>query len=119
MNLQRSTCPTPSGTGTYAAGCFRLLINNRDPDQRGTVVNVPGLLVDLLADADELDPMRPYQTAGIPVIPCSAATGEGIDRLETELEAMLHQEGLTPVIVETSEFEKAGGSCFCMKTFLP
>jgi hypothetical protein len=22
------------------------------------------------------------------------------------------------VIVETSEFEKAGGSCFCMKTFL-
>jgi hypothetical protein len=26
---------------------------------------------------------------------------------------------LTPVIVETSEFEKAGGSCFCLKTFLP
>ncbi len=36
-----------------------------------------------------------------------------------QLEAMLHQEGLTPVIVDTSEFEKAGGSCFCMKTFLP
>jgi N-dimethylarginine dimethylaminohydrolase len=35
------------------------------------------------------------------------------------LEAILHQEGLTPVIVDTSEFEKAGGSCFCMKTFLP
>jgi len=35
------------------------------------------------------------------------------------LEAILHQEELTPVIVETSEFEKAGGSCFCMKTFLP
>ena len=34
------------------------------------------------------------------------------------LEAILHQEGLTPVIVDTSEFEKAGGSCFCMKTFL-
>lgn len=39
--------------------------------------------------------------------------------LTPQLEAMLHQEGLTPVIVDTSEFEKAGGSCFCMKTFLP
>lgn len=28
----------------------RVLINMRDPDQRGTVVNVPGKLVDLLAD---------------------------------------------------------------------
>ncbi|MCC6362901.1 MAG: hypothetical protein IT165_05215 [Bryobacterales bacterium] len=28
----------------------RVLINNREPDQRGTVVNVPGKLVDLLAD---------------------------------------------------------------------
>jgi N-dimethylarginine dimethylaminohydrolase len=36
-----------------------------------------------------------------------------------QLEAILRQEDLTPVIVETSEFEKAGGSCFCMKTFLP
>ena len=36
-----------------------------------------------------------------------------------QLEVMLHQEGLTPVIVDTSEFEKSGGSCFCMKTFLP
>jgi N-dimethylarginine dimethylaminohydrolase len=36
-----------------------------------------------------------------------------------QLEAILHQEGLAPVIVDTSEFEKAGGSCFCMKTFLP
>ena len=35
------------------------------------------------------------------------------------LEAILQSEGLTPVIVDTSEFEKAGGSCFCMKTFLP
>jgi N-dimethylarginine dimethylaminohydrolase len=40
-------------------------------------------------------------------------------RVTPELEAILQQEGLTPVIVETSEFEKAGGSCFCMKTFLP
>ncbi len=36
-----------------------------------------------------------------------------------QLEAILHLEGLNPVIVDTSEFEKAGGSCFCMKTVLP
>jgi N-dimethylarginine dimethylaminohydrolase len=35
------------------------------------------------------------------------------------LEGILHQEGLTPIIVDTSEFEKAGGSCFCMKICLP
>jgi uncharacterized protein (TIGR03437 family) len=28
----------------------RVLINNREPDQRGTVVNVPGKIVDLIAD---------------------------------------------------------------------
>jgi uncharacterized protein (TIGR03437 family) len=28
----------------------RLLINNREPDQRGTVINIPGKLVDVLAD---------------------------------------------------------------------
>ncbi len=28
----------------------RLLVNNRNPDQRGTIVNVPGSLTDLLAD---------------------------------------------------------------------
>jgi N-dimethylarginine dimethylaminohydrolase len=39
--------------------------------------------------------------------------------MTSQLETILHQEGLTPVIVATSEFEKAGGSCFCMKTFLP
>ncbi len=36
-----------------------------------------------------------------------------------QLEAILQNEELKPVIVDTSEFEKAGGSCFCMKTFLP
>lgn len=30
----------------------RLLINTRNPDQRGTVVNIPGTLTDLLADPD-------------------------------------------------------------------
>jgi uncharacterized protein (TIGR03437 family) len=29
---------------------FRILINNRNPDQRGTIFNVPGRLVDILAD---------------------------------------------------------------------
>ena len=29
---------------------IRLLVNNRNPDQRGTFINVPGKLVDLLAD---------------------------------------------------------------------
>ncbi len=29
---------------------IRVLINNKEPDQRGTVVNVPGQLVDILAD---------------------------------------------------------------------
>jgi len=29
---------------------MRVLINNRDPDQRGTFVDIPGTLVDLLAD---------------------------------------------------------------------
>jgi N-dimethylarginine dimethylaminohydrolase len=39
--------------------------------------------------------------------------------LSQQLEKILHQEELTPVLVETSEFEKAGGSCFCLKAFLP
>jgi N-dimethylarginine dimethylaminohydrolase len=36
-----------------------------------------------------------------------------------QLEKLLNSEGFTPALVDTSEFEKAGGSCFCMKTFLP
>jgi N-dimethylarginine dimethylaminohydrolase len=39
--------------------------------------------------------------------------------LTPNLQTILDQEGLTPVVVETTEFEKAGGSLFCMKTFLP
>jgi N-dimethylarginine dimethylaminohydrolase len=35
------------------------------------------------------------------------------------LDAILQEEGLTPFLLDTSEFEKAGGSAFCMKTFLP
>ena len=36
-----------------------------------------------------------------------------------QLETILREEGLTPLVVDTSEFEKSGGSCFCMKTLLP
>jgi len=39
--------------------------------------------------------------------------------MTAQLETIVRQEGLTPVVVDTSEFEKAGGSCFCMSTLLP
>jgi N-dimethylarginine dimethylaminohydrolase len=39
--------------------------------------------------------------------------------LTPHLDQILRQEGLKPVILDTSEFEKAGGSLFCMKAFLP
>lgn len=39
-------------------------------------------------------------------------------RATQNLLQILAQEGLTPVLVETSEFEKSGGSAFCMKTFV-
>jgi N-dimethylarginine dimethylaminohydrolase len=39
--------------------------------------------------------------------------------ITTHLESILCEEGLAPVIVESSEFEKSGGSLFCMKAFLP
>lgn len=40
-------------------------------------------------------------------------------RMTPQLEVILRGEGLTPEIVDTSEFEKSGGSCFCMKAFFP
>jgi N-dimethylarginine dimethylaminohydrolase len=39
-------------------------------------------------------------------------------RLTQNLSRILSQEGLTPVVVDTSEFEKSGGSAFCMKMFI-
>lgn len=45
--------------------------------------------IDLLEDARELDPLRAYQDAGIPVVCCSAATGEGLGRLSDALAAKL------------------------------
>jgi uncharacterized protein (TIGR03437 family) len=39
-----------SGGAVNLPDPVRLLINNRNPDQRGSVINVPGTLTDLLAD---------------------------------------------------------------------
>jgi len=39
-------------------------------------------------------------------------------RVTPNLTRILAEEGLTPVVVDTSEFEKSGGSVFCMKTFI-
>src|SRR5438045_1680247 len=45
--------------------------------------------IDLRANAAELAPVRPYQHAGVPVIHCSAATGEGIAELAEALAGKL------------------------------
>jgi len=39
-------------------------------------------------------------------------------QLTQNLQQILAHEGLTPVVVDTSEFEKSGGSAFCMKAFI-
>jgi arginine dihydrolase len=39
-------------------------------------------------------------------------------RITPNLQKILERENLRPVVVETSEFEKSGGSCYCMKNFL-
>jgi N-dimethylarginine dimethylaminohydrolase len=39
-------------------------------------------------------------------------------RLTHNLQQILAHEGLIPVLVDTSEFEKSGGSAFCMKAFV-
>jgi N-dimethylarginine dimethylaminohydrolase len=39
-------------------------------------------------------------------------------RLSSNLERYLRSEGLEPMLIDTSEFEKSGGSAFCMKAFL-
>jgi N-dimethylarginine dimethylaminohydrolase len=41
-----------------------------------------------------------------------------IARMTPNLERILIKENLTPVLVDTSEFEKSGGSVFCMKAFV-
>ena len=39
-------------------------------------------------------------------------------RLTSNLSTILAREGLEPVVVDTSEFEKSGGSVFCMKSVI-
>jgi N-dimethylarginine dimethylaminohydrolase len=39
-------------------------------------------------------------------------------RITDNLNSILKHEGLTAVLVDTSEYEKSGGSVFCMKTFI-
>jgi arginine dihydrolase len=39
-------------------------------------------------------------------------------RITPNLQQILERENLQPAIVVTSEFEKSGGSCFCMKNFI-
>lgn len=41
-----------------------------------------------------------------------------VGRVTANLERILERENLRAVVVDTSEFEKSGGSCFCMKCFL-
>ena len=45
--------------------------------------------VDLQASPEDLEPMRPYQDVGIPVIFCSAATGTGLVELSEALAGKL------------------------------
>jgi len=45
--------------------------------------------IDLLASAEELDPLKPYQELGVDVCLCSAATGEGLDQLAQALAGRL------------------------------
>jgi N-dimethylarginine dimethylaminohydrolase len=40
-----------------------------------------------------------------------------VSQTTPQLESILQKEGLTAVRVDTSEFEKSGGSCACMVTF--
>jgi N-dimethylarginine dimethylaminohydrolase len=52
---------------------------------------------------------------------CNGITVNGYflaSHLPDNVATIVRNEGLKPVIVDTSEFEKAGGSVFCMKVFL-
>jgi arginine dihydrolase len=52
---------------------------------------------------------------------CNGIVANGyyiVPHLSKNLSRALQQEGLTPVVVDLSEFEKSGGGPFCMKNFL-
>lgn len=53
---------------------------------------------------------------------CNGAVANGhfvVGHVPSKLAEILAAEGLAPVRVDVSEFEKAGGSVFCMKAYLP
>jgi N-dimethylarginine dimethylaminohydrolase len=53
---------------------------------------------------------------------CNGVVGNGCyltPHLPPTLAAALSRENLQPVLLDTSEFEKSGGSAFCLKTLLP
>src|SRR5205085_8291548 len=45
-----ATITITSPTGANVPAAIRVLVSMKDPDQRGTVVNIPGKLVDILPD---------------------------------------------------------------------
>jgi N-dimethylarginine dimethylaminohydrolase len=52
---------------------------------------------------------------------CNGIAVNGVfiaSQLSQRLQAVVRDEGLQPVTVDLSEFEKAGGSAFCLKNFL-
>ncbi len=52
---------------------------------------------------------------------CNGVVANGrfiASRVPDRIRAVLAQEGLEPLLVDLSEFEKGGGSAFCMKTFI-
>jgi N-dimethylarginine dimethylaminohydrolase len=65
-----------------------------------------------LHDVSHADAMR-FACNGIPVNGYFIAS-----HVSDELSQILRKEGLKPLIADTSEFEKAGGSVFCLKVFL-
>src|SRR5207253_671504 len=45
--------------------------------------------IDLLTDASELEPLRPYEDLGLAIVRCSATTGEGVEELAAALAGKL------------------------------
>jgi ribosome biogenesis GTPase len=46
-------------------------------------------LIDPDERAEELEPLEPYRKLGVPVIPCSTKTGEGLEELRREVEGKM------------------------------
>ena len=78
------------------------------------------IAIELAARDAANDQVRPLSRAIVQFIGNGiVANGNYITpRLTDNLRNILSKESLTPVLVDTSEFEKSGGSVFCMKTFI-